>query len=87
MKIEDREAGIFGMSDKEMKKNKKDLKEDKRNKELALKVKLYQLDPAKHIKDDKTVKTAKAWLQKRSLKRKHEQSMQLTDLVDSVVGA
>lgn len=57
---------------------------------MALKVKLYQVDPAKLVKDDKTVKMAKTWLQKRSQKRKHEMSVQqiaLTELADSVVGA
>lgn len=74
-RVEDCEALVFGISEKEIKKAKKELKEDKRNKELALKVKLYQVDPAKLVKDDKTVKMAKAWLEKRRQKRKHEQSV------------
>lgn len=69
------ENTIFGISDKDIKLNLKYSKGRKPDKELLKKVKLYLIDPSKIIKDDKTLKPAKAKFMKKGEKKKPEASM------------
>ena len=70
-KVSEIETHIYGITDKEIKTNLKYSKGRKPDKELLAKVKLYLIDPAKFVKDDKTVKPARLrWLKKKDAGKK-----------------
>jgi len=54
----------------------------KPDKELLAKVKLYLVDPAKMMKDDKTVKAARTRFLKKGMKKKPEESLFSNDVSD-----
>lgn len=65
-RLEDIEANLFGISDREIKINMKASKgKSKNDKLLQAKVKLFLIDPSKVVFSDKTVKHAKAVFQKK----------------------
>ena len=74
-KISEIETNIYGISDKEIKQNQKYSKGRKPDPELLAKVKLYLIDPAKYVKDDKTVKPAKLrWNKKKEAGNKQNKN-------------
>jgi hypothetical protein len=86
-KMEETEMQSFGISDKEIKLNQKYAKGRKPDKELLAKVKLYLIDPSKLIKDDKTVKLARARFLRKGQPKKPEQSQGSGDIAESLIAA
>ena len=87
-KVNEIETNIYGISDKEIKQLKKLASGRKPSEEVKAKVKLYQIDPAKYVKDDKTVKPARLrWLRKKDAGNKQfknlNQSVYSNDISES----
>lgn len=79
-KIETMDRDIYGISDKEIKDNKKAAGFRRPNPEIVALFNLHKYDTAKYIKDDKTVKLAKTWMKKthnkklKEIRAMHEQA-------------
>lgn len=83
-KLQETEIRIYGIPDKEIKLNQKYAKGRKPDKELLQKVKLYLVDPAKMIRDDKTVKLARAKFLRKGQMKRPEQSQASGDIAESL---
>jgi len=85
-KHDDIEIELFSLPDKEIKENVKKSKGRKPTKELLALVKLYKVDTAKWIKDDKTLKPAKAKYLKKGMKKRPTMSQFSESLLQSELG-
>lgn len=71
-KVEKIERDVWGITDKEIKENKKKAGFRRPDPEIVKLSELHKYDTAKYIKDDKTLKLVKSWMKKNHKKRMTE---------------